>query len=198
LTGAPGGGGTGAGACPRGHCRLAACPGDRILRIHSRILGLIYSLRAIYSCMARQHAQLRDLGRSSPDPVRVCAQCASSARHVSDSAAFCDPRSLRLLPHHRPTDVWCKVFRLAPLPPPRSPRSPIHVVIPPSINHDPPAVAGRALSARRKGPSSSPCEAPLASEAFILVIGHRQPVSPRPPPPSNALLGSLGGLLCYA
>jgi hypothetical protein len=27
LTGAPGRG-TGAGACPRGHCRLAACPGD--------------------------------------------------------------------------------------------------------------------------------------------------------------------------
>jgi hypothetical protein len=34
---------TGAGAGPRGHCRLAACPGDRVLRspirIRSRILG---------------------------------------------------------------------------------------------------------------------------------------------------------------
>jgi hypothetical protein len=34
---------TGAGACPRRHCRLAACPGDRILRsrirIRSHILG---------------------------------------------------------------------------------------------------------------------------------------------------------------
>jgi hypothetical protein len=60
VTGAPGRG-TGAGACPRGHCRLAACPGDRILRIRSRILGLIYSLRAIYSHTARP-AQLRDLG----------------------------------------------------------------------------------------------------------------------------------------
>jgi hypothetical protein len=34
---------TGAGAGPRGHCRLAACPGDWILRsrirIRSRILG---------------------------------------------------------------------------------------------------------------------------------------------------------------
>jgi hypothetical protein len=45
VTGAPGRG-TGAGACPRGHCRLAACPGDRILRICSRVLGLIYALRA--------------------------------------------------------------------------------------------------------------------------------------------------------
>ena len=41
--------------------------------------------------------------RSSPDPVRFCAQYASSTRHVSDSVTFCDPRSLRLLPHHRPT-----------------------------------------------------------------------------------------------
>jgi hypothetical protein len=31
------------------------------IRIRSRIQGLIYSLRAIYSCTAR-HAQLRDLG----------------------------------------------------------------------------------------------------------------------------------------
>jgi hypothetical protein len=39
----PGGEVTGAGACPRGHCRLAACPGDRVLRsrirIRSRISG---------------------------------------------------------------------------------------------------------------------------------------------------------------
>jgi hypothetical protein len=40
--------------------------------------------------------------RSSPDPIRFCAQCASSARRRSDSSTICDPRSLRLLPHHRP------------------------------------------------------------------------------------------------
>jgi hypothetical protein len=54
---------TGAGACPRGRCRLAACPGDRIprsrIRSRSRISCLICYF--VTSCTAR-HAQLRDLG----------------------------------------------------------------------------------------------------------------------------------------
>jgi hypothetical protein len=65
--------------------------------------------------------------RSSPDPVRFCAQYASSARHArSDSSTFCDPRSLRL---RYPTTGrrLMQSFYLAPLPPPRSPRSTIHV-----------------------------------------------------------------------
>jgi hypothetical protein len=43
-----------------------------------------------------------------------------------------------------------------------------------------------------KGLILESCEGPQASEAFILVIGPRQPVSPRPPPTSTALIGSLG------
>jgi hypothetical protein len=89
MTGPPGRG-TGAGACPRRHCRLAACPGDRILRVRSRILGPIYSLRATTHVRRAMRSFVTSVSgpRSSPDPVRFCAQCASSARHVSDSATF--------------------------------------------------------------------------------------------------------------
>jgi hypothetical protein len=70
VAGAPGRG-TGAGACPRGHCRLAACPGDRILRIRSRILGPIYSLRAATHVRRAMRSFVTSVSgsRSSPDLV---------------------------------------------------------------------------------------------------------------------------------
>jgi hypothetical protein len=135
--------------------------------------------------------------RSSPDPVRFCAQCAcSSTRRVSDSATFCDPRSLRLLLTPSPADV--ALMQSFPLSTAATAISSIaNPRRQPAVNHDPrPAVAGRALSTRHKGLILGSCEASQASEASILVIGHRQPVSPHQPPTSTALIGSLGGLLC--
>jgi hypothetical protein len=66
----------------------------------------------------------------------------------------------------------------------------------PAVNHDPPCGRWTCSQRAAKGLILESCEASLASEASILVIGHRQPVSPRPPPTSTALIGSLGGLLC--
>jgi hypothetical protein len=61
-------------ACPRGHCRLAACPGDRVLRIRSRIPGLIYyfvqSAHHVRRAM-RSFVTSASGSRSSPDPVNA-------------------------------------------------------------------------------------------------------------------------------
>jgi hypothetical protein len=69
-----------------------------------------------------------------------------------------------------------------------------------SSRRQPRPPCGRWTCSQRaaKGLILESCEASQASEAFILVIGHRQPVSPRPPPTSTALIGSLGGLLCQS
>jgi hypothetical protein len=94
-----------AGAGLRGQCRLAACPGDRILRsrirIRSRILG---SNRFAFPSLAASHL------------VRFRAQCASSARR----------RLARQQPLHQehgiyPTSPADRVLRqqLLRLPPPR-------------------------------------------------------------------------------
>jgi hypothetical protein len=174
--------------------------GVRVLRIRSRILGPIYYFvqsthvrRALRSFVTSVSGP-----RSSPDPVRFCAWCASSARHRSDSATFCvqDLSDFYPITGRR----LMQNFPLSTLPPPRSPRSPIHVVIPPSTTT--PLRSLDVLSARgeRVHPRVSclgSCEASQwASEAFILVIGPRQTVSPHPPPTSSALIGSLGVLLC--
>jgi hypothetical protein len=69
VTGAPV---SGMGTLPvRGHCRLAACPGDRILRIRSRILGPIYSLRAATHVRRAMRSFVTSVSgpRSSPDLV---------------------------------------------------------------------------------------------------------------------------------
>jgi hypothetical protein len=60
----------------------------------------------------------------------------------------------------------------------------------PAVNHDP-APCGRWTCSQHaaKGLILESCEASQASEAFILVIGHRQLVSPHPPPTSTALIG---------
>jgi hypothetical protein len=68
----------------------------------------------------------------------------------------------------------------------------------PVSRRQPRPLCGRWTCSHRavKGLILESCEASQASEAFILVIGHRQPVSPHPPPTSTALIGSLGGILC--
>ena len=93
--------------------------------------------------------------RSSPDPVRFCAQYASSTRHVSDSATFLRS-TISPTFTSSPADVRCKISayhrcrhrdlldRQSTSSSRRQPR--------------PPAVAGRALSARRKGSSSGPAK----------------------------------------
>ena len=76
---------TGAGAGPRGHCRLAACPGDRILRsqirIRSRILGSNHfafpSLAAVAS--GQVSGSVRFLSAS---PFGAPTTSASTARHL--------------------------------------------------------------------------------------------------------------------
>jgi hypothetical protein len=68
-----------------------------------------------------------------------------------------------------------------------------------AVNHDPPLRSLDVLSVageRAHAIALESCEASLAFEASILVIGHRQSVSPHPSPTSTALIGSLGGLLC--
>ena len=129
--------------------------------------------------------------RSSPDPVRLCAQYASSTHHVSDSATFLRSTiSPTFTPS--PADVWCKVFRLAPLPPPRSPRSRANPRRHPAVNHDPHAVAGRALSTRRKGSSSGPAKLlklpKLPSSSSVLVNRCRLPAHLPPAPRSSVRL----------
>jgi hypothetical protein len=158
VTGAPGRG-TGAGACPRGHCRLAACPGDRILRICSRVLGRIYSRRAATPVRRAMRSFVTSTSvpgpRSSPDPVRFCAQYPSSARHVSDSAIF----AIQDLPDFYPI-TGRRLVQSFPLS--TAAATAISSIANPrrhpAVNHDPPAVAGRALSARRRGSSSGPAK----------------------------------------
>ena len=129
MTGAPGRG-TGAGACPRGHCRLAACPGGRFGACSASHPSITSS---IYSCTAR-HAQLRDLGlrleiKSRSGQIMCPVRFLYAPRlRLSDLFAIHDLSDFYPITGRRPMQN----FRVSPLPPPRSPRSPIHVVIPPS------------------------------------------------------------------
>jgi hypothetical protein len=128
--------------------------------------------------------------RSSPDPVRVCAQCSALPLRVTapiqrpfafaiqDLSGFYPITGRRLM----------QSFCLAPLPPPRSPQSPIHVVIPPSTTALP---CGRWTCSQRaaKGLTLESCEAPQSPPSFYprhrSLLAPRQPVSPRPPPTST-------------
>ena len=132
--------------------------------------------------------------RSSPDPVRLCAQYASSTHHVSDSATFLRSTiSPTFTPS--PADVRCKISAYHRC----RHRDLLDRQSTSSSRRQPRPPCGRWTCSQHaaKGLILESCEAPQASEASILVIGHRQPVSPHPPPTtSTALIGSLGGLLC--
>jgi hypothetical protein len=181
-------------------CRLA--PG-----LQSATLRAIYTH---YSPCARVRRAMRSFvtsvsgPRSSPDPVRVCVLCpVLPVRPLCASLAAPIQRPFAIqglsgfcTAHHRPAS-GAKFLLSTVAATAISPRSPIHVVIPPSTTPPPPAVAGRAFSARRKGSSSGPAK--LLKPPKLLSpssLGPRQPVSPRPPPTSTALIGSLGDLLC--
>jgi hypothetical protein len=79
---------TGAGACPSGHCRLAVCPGDRILRsrirIRSRIMGsnhfAFQSLAAVAS--GQIPGLVRFLGASPLGVIGVPTTSGSNTRHL--------------------------------------------------------------------------------------------------------------------
>ena len=141
--------------------------------------------------------------RPSSDPVRFCAWCASRFLCASRIAASIQRRPLRsraspafTLSPRPACRRLMKSFRLAtPLPPPRPPRSPIHVANPPLTTTS----CGRWTCSQHaaKGPIPGSCEVRSSSgpRSPILAIGPRQPVSSRPPPTSTALVGSLG-LLC--
>jgi hypothetical protein len=132
--------------------------------------------------------------RSSPDPVRLCAQYASSTHHVSDSATFLRSTiSPTFTPS--PADVRCKISAYHRC----RHRDLLDRQSTSSSRRQPRPPCGRWTCSQHaaKGLILESCEASQASEASILVIGHRQPVSPHPPPTtSTALIGSLGGLLC--
>ena len=131
--------------------------------------------------------------RSSPDPVRLCAQYASSTHHVSDSATFLRSTiSPTFTPS--PADVRCKISAYHRC----RHRDLLDRQSTSSSRRQPRPPCGRWTCSQHaaKGLILESCGAPQASEASILVIGHRQPVSPHPPPTSTALIGSLGGLLC--
>ena len=157
----------------------------------------IYSLRAIYSCTAR-HAQLRDLGLRLEIKSRsgqiMCPVRFLYAPHVSDSATFLRSTiSPTFTPS--PADVRCKISAYHRC----RHRDLLDRQSTSSSRRQPRPPCGRWTCSQHaaKGLILESCEASQASEASILVIGHRQPVSPHPPPTtSTALIGSLGGLLC--
>jgi hypothetical protein len=131
--------------------------------------------------------------RSSPDPVRVCAQCSALPLRVTapiqrpfafaiqDLSGFYPITGRRLM----------QSFCLAPLPPPRSPQSPIHVVIPPSTTALP---CGRWTCSQRaaKGLTLESCVAPRPPPSFCprhrsLLVNRCLPPAHLPPAPRSSV-----------
>jgi hypothetical protein len=132
--------------------------------------------------------------RSNPGPVRFCAQCAPSARHLF--IPFVSLRSainaLKLCPI-----TGQRLMQSFPLRTAAATAFTTTANNTPSIRHQPRphVVDGRALSARRKGPSSGPAKLlKPPSSLFPSSVLVNRPVSPRPAPPTTALVGSLGFL----
>jgi hypothetical protein len=125
------------------------------------------------SCTARHAQQLRDLGLrlETRDQVQTRSGFVpdTSALPLRATAPIQRPFAIQDLPGFYPI-TGRRMMQIFPLSTAAAAATAISSIVNPrrhpAVNHDPPAVAGRALSARRKGSSSSPVRSFPSSRSF--------------------------------